>query len=962
MVVDHINVSCVYEGNINTAWFDDLSLVCTTVQSYEYDSKGNPVTSSSTNLNDQSMEYEDNGNITSVTSRGVTSTYEYDDTFTHRLISSSNSIIKSELEHDDVGNVEKTTLSNATDTTAKKIITSSEYINSGNLAASVTDTSGNKTEYIYRSFTDEERKFFNIAASCDSTSAFYETFGLPSIIRDTKGNETQYITDTYGRVRQIESFGKNETTGGLEKYASLKYTYYKTMLYEIQRTTGTDVQKYHFLYDNFGNTTSIGIGGWNSSEQITLASYEYAAMNGLLTTQTYGNGDKVEFTYDILGRAKTTTYKDENGNVDRVLTYVYTGDGQLYSIHDSRTGFLYLYTYDSIGRLIGSSVKNADGEVLMSTRQEYNANNQLVGQHWTVGTTTYSETYTYSTADGALTSYNNALGQTINLEYDALRRISKVDTTTLDRFYEYADGKESGQTTGLVSKYWYHTANYDDAYFKYSYSYDALGNISSYTQSGTTYTYTYDDQNQLKTQTGGGKTYTYTYDNAGNILTASNGTNTNNYTYGNALWRDQLTAFNGQTITYDGSGNPLSYYNGKRYTFTWEEGRNLVSAVQGTNTYTYAYDSNGLRVSKTINGVKHEYLYASGRLLRETYGDVILEFEYDHNGHPFALRYTAGGTTTNYYYITNLQGDVLTMITGQGVAVASYSYDPYGKVLTATGEMANINPLRYRGYYYDAETGFYYLQSRYYDPAICRFINADSYVSTGEDLRGLNMYAYCMNAPACMIDPDGEAANIWYYLFTNHDPGFIHRIVQLHILATYNVYGLLYSKEFVMPGVGRADIIKPKTMEIWEIKYIGKDIQARIDQATNQVNNYVTGFAGVKPGAALEFFGAFVINCCNVSYLITYFTPFPGVILYTVSALGIYQESAYKEYVPSKVSSTAPATPTVPSTSAIPYRDSSSLQSGIIVGLGICAIGGAGIYFFRNISVEINIGESFVYG
>ena len=525
------------------------------------------------------------------------------------------------------------------------------------------------------------------------------------------------------------------------------------------------MQKYHFLYDSFGNTTSFGIGGWNATEQLTLASYEYAAMNGLLTKQTYGNGDYVEFTYDILGRAKTTTYYDENENVDRVLTYVYTGDGQLYSIHDSKTGFLYLYTYDSIGRLVGSSVKNADGEILMSTRQEYNANNQLVGQHWTVGTTTYSETYTYDTTDGALTSYNNALGQTISLEYDALRRISKVDTTPLDRFYEYADGKESGQTTGLVSRYWYHTASYDDAYFKYSYSYDALGNISSYTQSGTTYTYTYDDQNQLLTQTGGGKTYTYTYDNAGNILAASNGTATNSYTYGNALWRDLLTAFNGQTITYDGSGNPLSYYNGKRYTFTWEEGRNLVSAVQGTNTYTYAYDSTSLRVSKTVNGVKHEYLYASGRLLRETFSEngevtAVLDFVYDHNSHPFALRYTTRGTTTTYYYITNLQGDVLAMITGSGTVVASYSYDPYGKVLSATKEMADINPLRYRGYYYDAETGFYYLQSRYYDPAICRFINADRYASTGQGIVGCNMFAYCKNNPSNYLDFCGTDA-IW---------------------------------------------------------------------------------------------------------------------------------------------------------------------------------------------------------
>ena len=537
------------------------------------------------------------------------------------------------------------------------------------------------------------------------------------------------------------------------------------------------MQKYHFIYDTFSNTTSIGIGGWNSTEQLTLASYEYAAMNGLLTTQTYGNGDYVEFTYDILGRAKTTTYKDENNEIDRVLTYVYTGDGQLYSIHDSKTDFLYLYTYDSIGRLIGSSVKNSDGEVLMSTRQEYNANNQLVGQHWTVGSTTYSETYTYSTVDGALTSYNNALGQTISLEYDALRRISKVDTTTLDRYYAYTDGKESGQTTGLVSKYWYHTASYDDAYFKYSYTYDALGIISSYSQHGTTYTYTYDDQNQLLTQTGGGKTYTYTYDNAGNILTASNGTTTNSYTYGNALWRDLLTAYNGNYIAYEGQtvsngvvtgdvigGNPISYYNGKRYTFTWEEGRNLVSAVQGTNTYTYAYDSNGLRTTKVENDKTHTYLYASGKLLRETItytedGEQIVEildFVYDQNGHPFALRYTAGGTSANYYYITNLQGDVLYMITGSGTAVASYSYDPYGNPLTATGEMANINPLRYRGYYYDTETGFYYLQSRYYDPSVCRFINADGYASTGQGIIGHNMFVYCTNNPILHMDSTGS--------------------------------------------------------------------------------------------------------------------------------------------------------------------------------------------------------------
>ncbi|MGM9602100.1 MAG: RHS repeat-associated core domain-containing protein, partial [Faecousia sp.] len=286
----------------------------------------------------------------------------------------------------------------------------------------------------------------------------------------------------------------------------------------------------------------------------------------------------------------------------------------------------------------------------------------------------------------------------------------------------------------------------------YGYTYDALGNIATYTENGTAYTYTYDDLGQLLTAAGGGKAYAYTYDLGGNILTVSDGTTSHTYTYGDSQWADLLTAFDGQSITYDASGNPLSYYNGTRYTFTWAEGRRLVSAVKGNSTYTYAYDSDGLRVSKTVNGVKHEYFYASGKLLRETYGNVTMDFLYNNNGYPYALKYN--GTT--YYYITNLQGDVLSLINASGSTVASYTYDPYGKVLTATGTMAQTNPLRYRGYYYDSETGFYYLQSRYYDPTICRFINADAFASTGQGVLGYNMFAYCINCPIRYVDNDGD--------------------------------------------------------------------------------------------------------------------------------------------------------------------------------------------------------------
>ena len=111
---------------------------------------------------------------------------------------------------------------------------------------------------------------------------------------------------------------------------------------------------------------------------------------------------------------------------------------------------------------------------------------------------------------------------------------------------------------------------------------------------------------------------------------------------------------------------------------------------------------------------------------------------------------------TTYYYVTNLQGDVMGLVDTSGNSVASYTYDPYGKVLTATGTLAEKNPLRYRGYYYDKESGLYYLQSRYYDPAVRRFINADSYAGTGQGVVGFNMYVYCLNSPCGFVDATGS--------------------------------------------------------------------------------------------------------------------------------------------------------------------------------------------------------------
>ena len=164
--------------------------------------------------------------------------------------------------------------------------------------------------------------------------------------------------------------------------------------------------------------------------------------------------------------------------------------------------------------------------------------------------------------------------------------------------------------------------------------------------------------------------------------------------------------------------------------------------------------------------VTHEYLTLNGKVARETIKTnnsltAVLDFIYDESGKPFALKYSTNGTSfETYYYVLNLQGDVVKLIHYipgfEYESVATYEYDAWGNV-SSSGRLAEINPLRYRGYYYDNETGFYYLQSRYYDPANRRFINADSLASTGQGSLGTNMFAYCNNCPTIYHDPSGHA-------------------------------------------------------------------------------------------------------------------------------------------------------------------------------------------------------------
>ena len=269
-------------------------------------------------------------------------------------------------------------------------------------------------------------------------------------------------------------------------------------------------------------------------------------------------------------------------------------------------------------------------------------------------------------------------------------------------------------------------------------------------------------------------TFTYSYDHAGNILCRTEYPFTLDetitavgtdfvYEYKQHGWKDQLTSLNGKTCAgYDELGNPRIY---KSRNLAWQ-GRRLLSYKNGDNKVEFTYDANGVRTSKTVtlNGevTQHQFIFDENKLIAEQIaGSGSIYYIYGVDG---IAGFKYGNET--YLFRKNVQGDITHIYTAGGVLVAQYVYDAWGrhKVLAVRKEdnaedssfIGNINPFRYRGYYYDTEPGLYYLQTRYYDPQAGRFISADSidYLDP-ETLGGLNLYAYCNNNPVMGVDPEG---------------------------------------------------------------------------------------------------------------------------------------------------------------------------------------------------------------
>ena len=301
------------------------------------------------------------------------------------------------------------------------------------------------------------------------------------------------------------------------------------------------------------------------------------------------------------------------------------------------------------------------------------------------------------------------------------------------------------------------------------------------------YRFSYRDHGELyEVRVNGNVKVTYDYINSGTLKDLLNSVIYNNgdvinYSYDQygqlTQTADTANGFT-ESYTYDANGNVLTYGNME---FEWTNGRVLSQITvnpedpNGTaDVYSYTYDESGIRSSKTVNGVTTYFTTKDGVILSQTDGTNTMYFQYDNSGNPTGFIYNG----TQYFYLTNQMGDIIGITDNTGSLIATYTYGAWGEVLAVSPatensstqlSIANANPLRYRGYYWDAETGYYYLQSRYYNSNLARFINVDKLDISSTDkisLAGSNTYSYCSNSPINSSDKTGTISG--YVLKTTY--------------------------------------------------------------------------------------------------------------------------------------------------------------------------------------------------
>ena len=626
------------------------------------------------------------------------------------------------------------------------------------------------------------------------------------------------VTDTFDddfSTQKSRAFG----TGTVKKH---EFTYFPAgLLYTIENDTLNYSMGYTADMLSAVTKNNLPVEQMNiSDDRKTITSYYPDMLNPQYNiTERYDNYGRlteidgfITNTYDV--NPTNTVYADSSGNGrnDFSVLGLDNGSGKLAASTDHITGNTTKYGYKN-NKLSFATEFDAEGnEVSIESfyYDEYNRPKKRTFTYDTAGSKRVSNIVSYTANDGNPYEGDIIKSSTFKLNdetkaytansFDSFKRLYMKETT----LYQNKFTKNFTYNKSRIQIITDQVLNINLG--TNGYTYDSMGRIASNTYSSQNTSsnyrkYTYDQYGQLVRENNEGldKTFVYEYNNIGNIMsvkeydfTLSDNIEdippTKEYAY-DSTYPDRLTNFNGSAIYYNSMGYPIEY-GGRSY--IWNKGKlsriYRGSPTQGGATYedcVFTYDAYGRRLSKSYTydpnpASTSDYSYTynttynydnSGRLVREYCAEKYISgttnkrefiYLYDESGMIGVLYSYNGSSLTPYYYHRNLQGDVIGIYDANGTQIVKYSYDAWGNCTVAASsvfDLANNNPIRYRGYYYDRETKLYYLNARYYNPEWRRFISPDdtSYLDP-ESVNGLNLYAYCNNDPVNYADPSGNFA------------------------------------------------------------------------------------------------------------------------------------------------------------------------------------------------------------
>ena len=645
-----------------------------------------------------------------------------------------------ERVYDENGNIVKTIAWNTLDSSSK-FYSESKYAENGHVISEKDETGENDTEYEYVAGTNAVnsvkypngsrfaygRNPFNnsitsVTQSTESgeanTTDIVYVCGMPVEVKS--GNTViDYMYDYAGRKTRVEINGDVLLSNS---YTEFKYNSDKPLEIDYGKTT----KKLYYTDNAYVETVTSQTGSRESeSDFFTLnktVAVKDSAKSGTYTAYTSKTDKKGNI-------ANETVYELGTYSSTKV-TYSYDKYDNLKSVTAGK--ITEEYTYDSYNTI---ATRTISGEV--------------------------EHTYEYTYKDTAARTIDNftVLGYTFIPQTDVYgRHTGKEIKNGSDKIAaEYVTYRKVGDhATNMPSTVFFASGSTIKENIKYKY--DKCGNISEIYENGELKArYTYDDLNRLVREDNKalGKTFLINYDLNGNILNkfvtiftlkASLYQEEFSETYNYGYQGDRLVAFNDEEFAYNKAGSPITY-RGKRAEWLYAK---FLANYNGTS---FSYDGKGRRLSK--NNIAYTY-DSNGNLIKSSDGSESLEFIYDNTG-VVGVKYN----DTLYFYRKDAQGNIIAILNSDGAVVARYEYDAWGNHTVLAEEeylsLAKANPFRYRSYYFDTETGLYYLKTRYYDPELGRFISQDSVdYAAPETINGLNLYAYCLNNPISYIDQSGS--------------------------------------------------------------------------------------------------------------------------------------------------------------------------------------------------------------